>query len=123
MTDDELFTLVQQAVKHAPTPYNTQFTAAVLVVGEKHAELWDVIKKGLEGGSTSTVGRLEHTLTVAAAGNSHGAQMAGSAFRGGYGTVLFFNDRDVLKQAEEAFKSSFEVSPRPRVPSASKIKG
>jgi predicted oxidoreductase (fatty acid repression mutant protein) len=46
LSDEELLEVVQKAVKHTPTAFNSQSARAVLVLGDKHRQLWDVIFEG-----------------------------------------------------------------------------
>jgi len=43
LNDDELLALVQRTVKHTPTAFNSQSARAVLVLGDKHRQLWDAV--------------------------------------------------------------------------------
>lgn len=50
ISDDELKALVERAVKHTPTSFNMQQSRAVLVLGDKHHQLWDTIaEKAVKG--------------------------------------------------------------------------
>jgi len=46
LDDDQLLSLVQRAVKHTPTAFNSQSARAVLVLGDKHHQLWDAVFDG-----------------------------------------------------------------------------
>ncbi|KAJ7670763.1 nitroreductase [Mycena polygramma] len=76
ISDEKLEAIVKHCVLHSPTPFNTQSSRAVLILGEGNTKLWKMISesalKGLEG---------ELKLT---------------AFSGGYGSVLFFEDQAVV---------------------------
>lgn len=43
ISDDQLLWIVGEAVKHTPTAFNSQSGRAVLVLGDRHQELWDVV--------------------------------------------------------------------------------
>jgi predicted oxidoreductase (fatty acid repression mutant protein) len=43
LSDDQLKTLVEEAVKHAPTSFNMQQSRAVLVTGDMHHRVWDSV--------------------------------------------------------------------------------
>ncbi|KAJ7618692.1 Nitroreductase-like protein [Roridomyces roridus] len=83
VSDAKLESIINHAVTHSPTAFNTQATRAVLVTGAANAKLWDLITesviKGLEGESKER----------------NKARMA--AFAGGYGSVLFFEDQAVIE--------------------------
>lgn len=48
VSDEKLREIVFNAVKHVPTSFNNQTTGAALVLGEKHQELWKLVKKSLQ---------------------------------------------------------------------------
>ncbi|KAK8845438.1 hypothetical protein IAR55_006151 [Kwoniella newhampshirensis] len=85
LTNDQLKTLVQTAVKHAPTSFNGQQSRAVLVTGSHHIKLWEtVLENYLKtlGGDKAQ----EETWTT----------RINSNFKSGYGTVVFLEDEDVI---------------------------
>jgi len=43
LSDEQLKTLVEEAVKHAPTSFNMQQSRAVLVTGDMHHKVWDSV--------------------------------------------------------------------------------
>ena len=43
LSDAQLQTLVEDAVKHAPTSFNMQQSRAVLVTGDMHHKVWDSV--------------------------------------------------------------------------------
>lgn len=43
LSDQQLQTLVQDAVKYAPTSFNMQQSRAVLVTGDMHHKVWDTV--------------------------------------------------------------------------------
>lgn len=77
--------IVEEAVKYTPSPYNSQTGRAVLVSGEAHKATWSLIKTHI----------LEWLPKGdAAAAKTHSDRIDG--FAAGYGTVLFFEDQDVI---------------------------
>ncbi|WVQ76294.1 hypothetical protein IAR50_005959 [Cryptococcus sp. DSM 104548] len=81
----QLRDIVEKAVKHAPTSFNGQQSRAVLVAGKKHDELWDTIKKGF----LNTLGGDKEQETTWDA-------KFDNVYKAGYGTVIFFEDQDVI---------------------------
>ena len=41
ISDDRIVDLVQQAIKHAPSPFHVQSCRAVILFGADHDKLWD----------------------------------------------------------------------------------
>ncbi|KAJ7163386.1 nitroreductase [Mycena filopes] len=83
VSDEQLEAIVKHCVLHAPTPFNTQSSRAVLVIGAENTKLWNMIS--------------ESVLKALPEGDQKVAQ-AGKlkAFGGGYGSVLFWEDQAVV---------------------------
>ncbi|WVQ93842.1 hypothetical protein IAU59_000920 [Kwoniella sp. CBS 9459] len=85
LTNDQLKTIVEKAVKFAPTSFNGQQSRAVLVTGNKHEEVWETVKashlKTLNGDKDQ---------------EAFWTKKIDSEYKAGYGTVLFFEDEQVL---------------------------
>ena len=47
VSDEELIRVVRQAVKHVPSAFNSQSTRIVLLLGDEHQKLWDIVKDTL----------------------------------------------------------------------------
>ena len=47
ISDDRIQELVEDAVKHGPTSFNSQSTRAVVLFGEQHDKLWDITTETL----------------------------------------------------------------------------
>ncbi|MDI9479174.1 MAG: nitroreductase family protein [Bacillota bacterium] len=98
VSEERIEELVKEAVKYVPSAFNSQSARVVILFGENHKKLWDITEETLrkivpEGQFASTE-----------------KKMAG--FRGGYGTVLFFEDDAVVKSLQEQFelyKENFPV--------------
>lgn len=89
VSDDEIQGIVEEAVLHSPTSFNSQTSRAVVLLGEQHDKLWDI--------TTETLRKI-----VPADQFEGTAQKLGS-FKSGYGTVLFFEDQAGVKQLQENF--------------------
>lgn len=98
VSDERIQEIVHHAMKHSPTSFNSQSGRIVLLLGEQHDKLWDITKETLrkvvpEG----QFGQTEEKMT---------------AFKSGYGTVLFFEDQSVvegLQKQFELYKDSFPI--------------
>lgn len=81
--------IVKEAVLHSPTAFNSQSGRAVVLFGEEHDKLWDIVSD---------------TLRAIVPADQFGAtEQRLSGFKGGYGTVLFFEDEAVVKSLQEQF--------------------
>ena len=71
--------IVNFAITHVPSAFNSQSTRAVLLLGENHKKLWQIVKDTLR------------KLVPAESFKATEDKIDGS-FACGYGTVLFFED-------------------------------
>ncbi|WVW81736.1 hypothetical protein I302_103732 [Kwoniella bestiolae CBS 10118] len=85
LSNDQLKSLVEKAVKFAPTSFNGQQSRAVLVTGKKHEEVWDAVLKAYIG-----------TLGGNKEQEAFWTDKINTQYKAGYGTVLFFEDQDVI---------------------------
>ncbi|HAZ0709500.1 nitroreductase family protein [Enterococcus faecium] len=90
LSNEELTTLIKEAIKESPTAFNGQSTRAVILFGDAHEKLWEITEEALR------------PLTPAEAFPNTQNKLAG--FKNGYGTVLFFKDTDVVKGLQEQFE-------------------
>lgn len=90
LSDEDIVSLVKAVVKESPSSFNSQTSRAVVLFGDQHQKLWDLTEEAVvasipEGQETaSTVAKMD-------------------SFRAGYGTVLFFEDYDVVRALQEQF--------------------
>lgn len=90
--DEEIVHAVRQAVKHVPSAFNSQSTRIVLLLGEEHKKLWDIVKSTLQkivppGAFVQTEAKID------------------GCFGAGHGTILYYEDTSVIKQHEDVFPS------------------
>ncbi len=99
VSDVRIQEIVSEAVQHVPSAFNSQSSRAVILLGQHHDELWDHTLEVLRGivkdpeALKQTEGRI-------------------SAFKGAYGTVLFFEDQAVVSTLQQNFalyKDNFPV--------------
>ncbi|WP_440119004.1 nitroreductase family protein [Paenibacillus sp. QZ-Y1] len=90
ISDAKIQEIVEEAVKYTPTSFNSQTSRAVVLLGEQHDTLWNHTEDILR----EVVGNEEAFQSTA-------EKMAG--FRSGYGTVLFFEDNNVIAQLQQNF--------------------
>ncbi|WP_434751524.1 nitroreductase family protein [Paenibacillus amylolyticus] len=90
ISDAKIQEIVEEAVKYTPTAFNSQTSRAVVLLGEQHDKLWNHTEEILR----EIVGNEETFQSTA-------EKMA--SFRSGYGTVLFFEDNNVVAQLQQNF--------------------
>lgn len=98
VSDERIGEIVDAAVKHTPTAFNSQSGRVLVLLGDNHNKLWDITREELrkivpEEGFAATEGKLD-------------------SFKSGYGTVLFFEDQSVVETLQSQFplyKDNFPV--------------
>lgn len=99
ISDQEIECIVNMTVRHVPSAFNSQTTRVVLLLGESHKKLWQIVKDALK-------------KIVPAEAFAKTEEKIDHSFACGYGTVLFFEDQKVVKGLQEAFPSYQENFPR-----------
>lgn len=89
-SEEELATLIKENIKWVPTPFNNQTTRAVILFGDKHEQLWDIVGKRLKS-EVPTEEAYQKTLQKI------------NGFKSAFGTVLFYTDMDIVHQFENDF--------------------
>lgn len=88
--DEEVVHIIRTAVKNVPSAFNSQTTRIVLLLGDEHKKLWDIVKE-----------TLKKRISPEAFVNTE-AKIDG-CFACGHGTVLYFEDTAVVKGLQDAF--------------------
>jgi len=89
---ERLENIIYESVKHTPSAFNSQSARVVLLLGEHHLRLWDIVKCELQ------------KIVPADKFKSTEDKIDG-AFRSGYGTVLYFEDMDTVSELQMKFPS------------------
>lgn len=87
VTDQTIREIVEHAVKHTPSPMNSQGSRAVLLLHRNHGDFWDLVMRSIRD--------------VNPGKDLSASEEKVAGFKAGYGTVLFFYDRDVTAQMAE----------------------
>jgi uncharacterized protein len=90
ISDKEIEEIIDLAVTHVPSAFNSQSTRIVLLLGRNHRKLWEIVKS-----------TLRKMMSPEAFRNTEAK--IDRSFAGGYGTVLFFEDQDVVRELQERF--------------------
>lgn len=98
ISDKEIKDILDFAVKHVPSAFNSQTTRVVLLLGEQHKKVWDITKEVLRkivpaDAFTATETKID------------------TCFRSGYGTVLFYEDTEIVRGLQKAFPTYSEKFP------------
>lgn len=91
VSDDRLQEMISHSVKYAPSAFNSQSARVVLLLGEQHDRFWNMVKEVLRKMvSAEKFPQTEEKI---------------ESFRNGYGTILFFEDQDVVEELQRTFPS------------------
>jgi nitroreductase family protein len=94
---DEINHIVEHALLHTPSSFNSQSTRMVILHNAEHDKLWDLTKDALRKIiPTENFSATEHKL---------------NGFKAAAGTILFFEDMTVIKNLQEQFPSYAENFP------------
>ncbi|HGJ5873216.1 MULTISPECIES: nitroreductase family protein [Arsenophonus] len=85
-----LIKLVKEAVKEAPSSFNSQTSRVVILLGDEHKKLWhNITKETLK----EIVAKEIFTTT----------EKKIDSFAAGAGTVLFFEEQNIIKELQQKF--------------------
>lgn len=90
ITDREIERILEEVIKHVPSAFNSQTTRTVLLLGENHRKIWDIVKETLK-------------KQIPAEAFTNTEKKINNCFQAGYGTVLFFEDEAIVKNLQESF--------------------
>jgi len=90
--------IVEFGVKHCPSSFNSQSSRAIILFGENHNQLWAKCRSVLQG----MVSEEQFKAT--------GPRIDG--FYNAAGTILWFEDQDVVKGMQEQYKSYADKFPQ-----------
>jgi len=89
ITDERIHQVVQEAVKHTPSAFNSQSARVVILLGAQHDKLWSIAKSELE--------------KIVSADGFAATEEKINGFANGYGSVMFFEDMAVVESLQQQF--------------------
>lgn len=89
LTPEQIESVIKEAVNHSPSAFNSQTSRIVTLFGESHLQFWNVVRETLRKIVPETA--------------FEGTNAKINSFAAGYGTVLFYEDQDVVKSLQEQF--------------------
>ncbi|GAA6005282.1 hypothetical protein JCM10207_002925 [Rhodosporidiobolus poonsookiae] len=87
VSNERIVELVNEVVKHAPSSFNSQTTRALVVFGDHHDKVWDIAKAQIKA--------------IVPEDKWEASNQRLSGFQGAYGTVLLYEDQDVVKGLQQ----------------------
>lgn len=92
ISNEEIKEIIDHAVLHVPSAFNSQSTRVVLLLGVNHKKLWNIVKAELK--------------KIVPSDAFHSTEnKIDNAFAAGHGTVLFYEDNSVIEGLQQAFPS------------------
>ncbi len=98
ISEDEIRSVIADAVKYTPSAFNSQGARIVVLFGTQHDKLWDMTKETLR--------------PFVPADKFSTTEEKIDGFRNGAGTVLYFEDQDIvtgLQNSYPLYKDNFPV--------------
>ena len=89
-TPEQLTELIQEAIRQSPSSFNSQSSRAVILFDAEHEKFWGFVKE-----------KLKEYATDEAAAEKTSKKM--DSFAAGVGTILFFEDQNVIQELQEKF--------------------
>lgn len=89
ISDKDIEDIVSFAIKYVPSGYNSQTTRLVLLLGEHHKALWQIVKEVLRA--------------IVPAEDFPATENKIDGFAAGYGSVLFFEDDTIVEGLQKSF--------------------
>jgi predicted oxidoreductase (fatty acid repression mutant protein) len=89
LSETEIDALIRQAIRLAPSSFNSQSSRAVILFGAASEKLWNITRETLR------------PMVPADQFASTDGKM--NAFAAGVGTVLFYEDQDTIKELQQKF--------------------
>lgn len=90
-SNDEIEKLIQEAIRHSPSAFNSQSSRAVILFGESHHKFWNMV--------------LDVLKSIIPPEAVSGTKQKIQSFAAGTGTVLFYEDQNVIKSLQEQFET------------------
>ena len=91
-TAEQLTDLIQTAIKQSPSSFNSQSSRAVILFGAEHEQFWNFVKEKLKSYAKDDISAEKTNAKI-------------DSFSAGVGTVLFFEDLDVVSDLQNRFPS------------------
>ncbi len=91
MSDTEIENILKRVINSAPSAFNSQSSRTILLLGESHIAFWKIVMDTLR----RKVPADKFQIT----------KMKIESFAAGYGTVLYYEDMDIVKNMQEKFPS------------------
>ncbi|MGG7444619.1 nitroreductase family protein [Kosakonia oryzendophytica] len=89
VAEDVVIETVKEAIRQAPSAFNSQSSRALILLGKEHVQFWELTREQLR--------------KIVPAENFHATSEKIDGFAAAAGSVLFFEDQNVVKGLQEQF--------------------
>lgn len=89
VSDKDVIETIQHAIKQAPSAFNSQSSRALILLGNEHNKFWELVREQLR--------------KIVPAESFHATSDKIDGFAAAAGSVLFFEDQDVVTGLQEQF--------------------
>lgn len=96
VSEETILSLIEETVKYTPSAFNSESQRVVVLLNEKHEQVWEMIKAAIK--------------KLVPENEFKKSEDKINAFKAGYGTILFFDDAKTTEALIEKFplyKSNF----------------
>lgn len=97
ISEDEIVNTIKEAVKEAPSAFNSQSSRILILLGKEHNYFWELVREQLK--------EIVSQVNFKATSNKI------DSFAAAAGSVLFFEDQEVVKMLQEQFPTYAENFP------------
>lgn len=97
-SDEKIKEIIEHAVKYTPSAFNSQTARVVLLLDKHHTKLWDITMEALR--------------KIVPADKFSSTEEKINSFNAGYGTILFFEDNNIVEYLQKEFslyKDNFPI--------------
>ena len=97
--NDKIIEIITEAIKHSPSSFNSQSARVVVLFDKNHEKLWEITKDEIKKITPEEI-------------FEQSKQKIDACFKSGYGTVLFFEDTEVVENLQTKFplyKENFPI--------------
>lgn len=91
ISDDKIIEITENALLHTPSPFNSQSTRVAVLFGKAHKTFWNTVAHKLR--------------EIVPADKFSETEKRINSFSAGYGTILYFEDTEVVKDLQNRFPS------------------
>lgn len=98
VSDDRIKEVVEHAVKYTPSAFNSQSARVVILLDKEHDRFWDIAMESLR--------------KIVPTDKFQPTEDKINSFKSGYGTVLYYEDQNVVESLQQQFatyKDNFPI--------------